>query len=255
MNKNNILMLLIVVLVFLTAVNIFTILSMEFMPKHMEKEKIELTSVPCEEIFENKVIAKAPAINTRGEGMLLDLEVAIMPGSGRLLTDIENLLFWVDTQKSIKTAKIVAEKVSGIDTSNMDISYTLRAAGNTSAVGGGSAGAILALSTIAVLKNKQLNYSIIVTGSIDENGTIGQVGGIESKIEVAKKSGATLFLIPKGQGITEVTKSMKECEDIGSTEICEISYKRIKSTPLGEKLNITIKEISNISEAMEYYKL
>lgn len=251
MKNNQIIVFLLMFLVFFLAFSLFIIPSNE----ENEEKKTELTTISCEDINENSITAKVPAVDRVGDGVILDLEIVTMPGSGKVLTDIENLLFWVDTQQSIKTAKFVAEKVSGIDTSNINIAYTLKAEGNTSAVGGGSAGAILTLGTIAALKGKQLNQSIAITGSINESGEIGKIGGIEGKIKIAKENGATLFLLPKGQAVQEIVLPVRTCTFLGSTEICNVDYKKEEDIPLEKKLGINIREVSNITEAMKYYKI
>lgn len=252
MKNNQIVVFLLMFLVFFLAFSLIVVPSTK---EDTKEEKTELTTISCEDIDENIITAKVPAVDRIGEGVMLDLEIVTMPGSGKVLTDIENLLFWVDTQQSIKTAKNVAEKVSGIDTSNINIAYTLKAEGNTSAVGGGSAGAILAIGTIAALKGKQLNQSIAITGSINESGEIGKIGGIEGKIKIAKENGATLFLLPKGQAVQKITVPIRECTVLGSTKICDVDYKREKDIPLEEEFDITIREVSNITEAMKYYKI
>ena len=208
------------------------------------------------QIPDNTVNTKVPAVDSKGNGIMLDLKVEVTPGEGRVFTDIENLVFWVDTQNSIKTAKDVAENLMNINTSNLDFTYTLKAERNATIVGGSSAGATLTIATIAAIKGKTLNESIIITGSINENGSIGAVGGISGKINISKKFGAKLFLLPKGQEVSEaLLEPIKKCEIIDSKEICELNYEKIKTIPLEKEMNITIREVSNISQVMEYYKL
>lgn len=249
MNKKQRVAVIIILLIVALSISVVSV----FSPPNTKTKKLPMKA--CENIERHSVKSKVPAVEKSGEGILLNLEVGVMPGSGKVLTDINNLLFWVDTQKSINTAKEVAEKVTGINTSNIDISYTLRAGKNTTAVGGGSAGGILTLATIAALKEKPLNESIVTTGTVNEEGDIGEVGGIEAKIRAAKRAGAKLFLLPEGQGTQEILKPVKECEESEGMEICEINYKQREVVPVEKELNITIKEVSNISEAMRYYDL
>ena len=66
-------------------------------------------------------------------------------------------------------------------------------------VGGPSAGLAFSLALIAKLSNLELlsGRSIAVTGTINENGRVGSVGGMDQKLIAAKKAGATIAIIPK----------------------------------------------------------
>ena len=50
-----------------------------------------------------------PAVDSENKGVMTLLVVEALPGSGRTLVDVDNLLFWTDTQNSIRKAKKVAE--------------------------------------------------------------------------------------------------------------------------------------------------
>lgn len=64
--------------------------------------------------------------------------------------------------------------------------------------GGPSAGLGFALALVAKVENPQLINSrkIAVTGTIDESGTVGAIGGIDQKLISASAKGATIALIP-----------------------------------------------------------
>jgi Lon-like protease len=66
-------------------------------------------------------------------------------------------------------------------------------------VGGPSAGLAFSLALIAKLSNLELlsGRSIAVTGTVNENGRVGSVGGMDQKLIAAKKAGATIAIIPK----------------------------------------------------------
>jgi len=65
-------------------------------------------------------------------------------------------------------------------------------------VGGPSAGMMFALGIIERLTPDAVDGGKIVagTGTIDDDGTVGKIGGIQMKIRGAKRSGATVFLVP-----------------------------------------------------------
>src|SRR3989344_140570 len=84
-----------------------------------------------------------PAVDNEGKGVSTILKVELKKGDGKTLVDIDDLLFWADTQHSIRIAKLVAENITKISTSNVDLIYSVEA--NASLIGGPSAGAAIAL--------------------------------------------------------------------------------------------------------------
>ncbi len=191
-----------------------------------------------------------PAVDNKGNGVVSALVVEVKPGSGKVLTDIDKLLFWTDTQQSIQIARDVAAKKTGADLTKLDIVYGLRT-DRATVVGGPSAGAALTVATIAALEGKQLKKDIIITGMIEPDGSVGRVGGILEKAGAAKAVGAKLFLVPKGEGIQTYVKPEEQCERQFGLLICETTYKKI-TVSVGESLGIEIKEVSNIEEAAAY---
>ena len=106
--------------------------------------------------------------------------------------------------------------------------------------GGPSGGMIFTLAIIELLTKENFlkGRSIAGTGTIEKNGKIGPIGGIEEKIVAAKRAGADLFLapvencaelssIPKGIAVAAVatideavaalnSKSPKGCDSLGT---------------------------------------
>jgi uncharacterized protein len=160
-------------------------------------------------------------------------------------------LFWVDTQYSIQVAKAVAENVTKINASNYDLIYSIES--NASIIGGPSAGAALTIATIAVLKNEKLKSDVMITGTINEDGTIGEIGGVLEKAKAAKDIGAKLFLVPKGQGEQTFLKPDEKCVKRGSFTFCETTYQPI-TVNIGNDTGISVIEVSNITEAYKYFK-
>ena len=72
---------------------------------------------------------------------------------------------------------------------------------NTSNIGGPSAGLAFTLALISALSPGDVTggHPVAVTGTINPDGTIGQVGGIPQKAITAQRSGAVAMLVPSGQ--------------------------------------------------------
>jgi uncharacterized protein len=161
-------------------------------------------------------------------------------------------LFWVDTQYSIQIAKAVAENVTKINGSNYDLIYSIES--NASIIGGPSAGAALTIATIAALKNERLRTDVMITGTINEDGTIGEVGGILEKAKAAKDVGAKLFLVPDGQGEQTFLKPEESCIKRGGFIFCETTYKQI-TVNIGKDAGISVIEVENVTDAYKYFKV
>jgi uncharacterized protein len=194
-----------------------------------------------------------PAVDNEGKGIATVLKVGIKPGNGKVLVDINNILFWLDTQQSIQTAKRVAEEVTKADLSKFDLIYSLEEI-NASVVEGPSAGAALTIATIAAIEGKELTTKVMITGTINPDGSIGSVGGIIPKARATKEIGATTFLVPEGQG-TQVNYIPEEkCEQMGYFTFCTTTYKK-KVENVGKSVGIDVVEVKDIREAMKYFGL
>jgi endopeptidase La len=62
---------------------------------------------------------------------------------------------------------------------------------------GPSAGAALTLSMYSLLTNRKIKNNVAMTGEINLQGQVMQIGGLEEKLEGAKRAGITLALVPK----------------------------------------------------------
>ncbi len=229
---------------------------MELFPKTVYIEKpagkiIEKISASPPEARSSEAAIKVPAVDTNGKGVASRLRVIAMPGKGRILTDINSVLFFTDTQSSIRISKKVAENATGMDLRSYDIIYIMET--NASFIEGPSAGAALTIATIAALQDREVRQDVMITGSMNEDGTIGLAGGIEEKAKAAKAAGARLFVVPSEYYLQQAGHEKKfECREMDGMEYCETSYV-IKEADLTAKLGIDIAKASNIKEAMGYF--
>lgn len=95
---------------------------------------------------------------------------------------------------------------------------------------GSSAGAVMAIGFIALLRGDRLERGVAMTGTLERDGSVGPVGGIRGKVRAAAREGYDLILIPEGQ--------YHEPEwNLQGLEV---------------ELNVSIKEVSTIDEAYRY---
>jgi len=193
-----------------------------------------------------------PAVDEEGNGVATTLDVQVVPGTGKALVNIDKILFWVDTQNSMRTARNVAEDVMEIDLSQSDIVYTITA--NASVVEGPSAGGALTVATIAALYGKYTNQTVMMTGTINHDGIIGPVGEVLEKAKAAKSIGAEIFLVPLTQSVEIKYENVRHCEKIGWADYCTIETVPQKKD-IAEEVGITIVEVADINDALEYFIL
>jgi uncharacterized protein len=153
------------------------------------------------------ILAVASGENTFG--VVCTLGVKVTPGTGGLYVDIDPTLVGFDFQGACRTAVKVACQKAGLqlDDDNvgikgLDLFFRVVGPGEevvVQAVDGPSAGAATTIAVLAALENKQIKPHVYITGTIQEDGSIGEVGGVYYKTEAAAKKGAKLMLVPRGQ--------------------------------------------------------
>ena len=69
------------------------------------------------------------------------------------------------------------------------------------AIGGPSAGLALTLAILDILSNGDLTggHAVAATGTIELDGTVGDVGGVAQKAVAVRRAGAQVFFVPADQ--------------------------------------------------------
>lgn len=179
------------------------------------------------------------------EGVLLGAKVIVTNGTGHVFVDT-NPYTQVDLQGSARIAAMVASDVLGIDQRNYDFYYIIDI--TSPIIGGPSAGGALTVATIAAINKWTLKPGVVMTGMINPDGSIGPVGGIPFKLEAAAAENTTLFLVPEGQSTVTVRKAVSRTR--GTLIISEDKEETVDVVELGKKLNVTVKEVNTIQEAV-----
>lgn len=139
--------------------------------------------------------ANLAAVLADGKGAVVPLEVELKPGSGQVYTSIEPKT-GMGTQDSQQAAVKFA---FGGGNGGCDVYFRIKASDGTAYVDGPSAGAAMALAIRAALTNNTVRNDIVITGTISEDGKIGDVGGIVEKAVASAKAGKTGILTPRQQ--------------------------------------------------------
>jgi uncharacterized protein len=200
-------------------------------------------------VNESEASIKAVAVTSaEQEGVVVDIAVTITPGNGRVFISISPYTE-IDMQGSAQLAALTACDVLGIDFMKYNFFYTIEA--NAPIVGGPSAGGVIAIATIAALKNLSIKSNVFMTGMIYPDGFIGPVGSIPQKLQAAAENGAKIFLIPKGQRVVYVTELIEERR--GPFILISTRTKPIDVVEYGEQLGVKVREVGTVEDALVYY--
>ena len=168
------------------------------------------TTIVNAETYKIKLLAVAE-LQGNFTGKMADLFLELNPGSGRVFMDTVPLTK-IDTQISTRFANQIACNYIDADCSKLDFIYTIRA--DSSIIGGPSAGAAIAVLTIAALQDLKLREDIAMTGTINSGGIIGPVGAVKQKIEAAAKNKINKVLIAKGATLYDEIDEKKLLQEI-----------------------------------------
>jgi hypothetical protein len=142
-------------------------------------------------------------VTEEDKGIVFPIEIEIVSlGSGSISLDVSDVQYESSFQNAVRTAAAVASEYTGESISDKDIIVRFinnNTAGEVVRVDGSSAGAVITAMMIAGLSDKELNPSVLVTGTIKPDGSISNVGGIEDKINAAAAFGAKMMLVPESQ--------------------------------------------------------
>lgn len=208
-----------------------------------------------------EVSVNIAAVRSDGVGIISLLTTEIMPGAGRVLVDTHPLVGF-DFQYADRTAVKVASKLTGYALDDdgeglegADVLFLVSTLTGESveiqAIDGPSAGAATTVATIAALENKIIRQNVIITGTINEDGSIGPVGGIFQKAQAANEAGAELFLVPGGQSV--VTMYREVVRQIGPFQWVTYEPVTVDLNEYSENAGwgIEIQEVSTVEEAVD----
>jgi PDZ domain-containing secreted protein len=155
-------------------------------------------------------------------GMVFPIRVEIIQsGTGILSVDINNVQYEPGFQAAVRAAAAAASQYTGESIHDKDIIVRFAPGGAQQfgpeqiKVDGSSAGAIIAAMIAAGLSDAEISSSILVTGSIGEDGSVGRVGGLEAKAVAAAEFGAEAMIVPESQEFESELVPVIGVSDIG----------------------------------------
>ncbi len=128
-------------------------------------------------------------------------------------------------------AVTVATLLTGAPLTNRDVEFDI-----TGKIDGPSAGALMTIAVLSLLRGDKLDSDITMTGTINPDGTVGPVGGIPYKIQGVQAAHKTRMLIPTGQ--------RNSADDSG---------KLVDVVAKGQQDGITVTEVGDIYDAYKAF--
>ncbi len=235
---------------------------------YSKRQSLSLTHTSATEIssknesnFESiSAVAVRPVLESDGffemttyVGTVLKISVETRDGTGLVLVNTA-IPTGVDFQTSARTAVSVAEKITNIDLSKKDVIFSVSSenAQDLQSVDGGSAGGAMTVLLISDITGRPVNSTVLMTGTIEPDGSIGKIGGAEQKADAAGKYGAKIFLVPQGQAVTQVQTCDDRREGVFLYRSCTLEDKPL-SPIMESKYGMKVIEINNINDALSYF--
>lgn len=130
----------------------------------------------------------------------------------------------------VSALKYASSKL-GLDVKNVKIKLHI------DDIGGPSAGMMYALGILSKLANNDLagGRTIAGTGTIDNSGKVGPIGGIRLKMISAKRDGASWFLAPNSN-CSEVVGNIPQGLKVVSVKTLDDAYKALEKIKSGKNL-------------------
>lgn len=184
------------------------------------------------------------------EGTLLNISAETRSGKGRVLVQTTPLM-GVIFQDAANTAVFVAQQETGVSLSGSDVIFSITSDQEIPGVDGSSAGALMTLLTISAINGTELNDSITLTGTIDDEGNIGEIGGVFEKAKAAEAGGKTLFLLPREN--RELVTYRLVTREIGGIEVTQRVPEVVDAEDYLEKnVGINVEYVDTIEDVLEY---
>ncbi len=195
------------------------------------------------------IVAVATLPNGSYIGVSADLYVRVIcPGSGHVYVETYPLSE-IDLQASTRIAALVASQIVNRSFYSCDFYTSIKS--DSPIIGGPSASGVTSVAFAAALLGIPLNNSVVMTGMIMPDGSIGPVGGLKYKLEAAASRGAKIFLVPYGQTtdieyrIVTTKRGPFIYQQVVPITIDLVSY--------GRQLGIEVIPIANVYEALQIF--
>ncbi|MBS3059969.1 MAG: hypothetical protein J4432_00470 [DPANN group archaeon] len=134
-------------------------------------------------------------------GRLVPIDVGLADGTGNTYIDVRANVFGKTFQDSLRIIRQVVARETNQDISRKDIFIKVQAP--ELSIEGESGSVEIALGLYSLIENKPLRESTIVSGTLQEDGSITMVEALETKVQVLENLGVKRFLYPATQKLPD----------------------------------------------------
>ncbi len=195
------------------------------------------------------IVAVSQLSNGSYIGVAADLYVRVTcPGQGHVYVETYPLAE-IDLQASTRIAAIVASSIANMSFSSCDFFASVKS--DSPIIGGPSASGVTAVAFASALLKLPLNESVVMTGMIMPDGSIGPVGGIYYKLGAAASRGAKIFLVPYGQTTDVIYKVV--AQRVGPLIMYRTVAQPVDLVSYGARLGVVVKPVANVYEALNIF--
>ncbi|MEM4461551.1 MAG: S16 family serine protease [Candidatus Bathyarchaeia archaeon] len=184
------------------------------------------------------------------EGVVLEVRVDLRVGKGDVYVNT-NPRIGIDLQSSVRTAVEVSGRLLGVNVSRYDYVVYVRGEREVDVVDGPSAGLAITLAVISALEGKRLPSGVYMTGTINPDGSVGQVGGVLAKALAAAEHGAKLFLVPPGQSKDTIWEVREERRFIFTIRYLVPRQVDVESYLRSIGYSVRVVEVSSVEQALK----
>jgi len=182
-------------------------------------------------------------------GTVTNVTVLVTEGWGDVYVSTYSL-----TQEDFQGAAMAAARVvcNLLNLSFSSYNFYFKVVGPAVIVGGPSAGVAMAVAVYSALTGQPINRSVMVTGMISPDGTVGPVGGVYEKAQAAARAGAKVFLVPPGQSVVVTYRTV--VRRVGPFRFYTTQPVTVNLTEYAAReLGLRVVEVSTIEEALRYF--
>lgn len=141
-----------------------------------------------------------PAVDSFGDGLIVPFEFEFTDGDGELFVNLNGIEVRHDLQLALREARETATRLTGGSLTNTATHVTFEPpASGVLALRGKSWEAGLTVALVASFRQESLSQETLITGIVDDEGTLLPVGGIETKARAARAVGARELIVPAGE--------------------------------------------------------
>ncbi|MFP4401790.1 MAG: S16 family serine protease [Candidatus Nanoarchaeia archaeon] len=173
-------------------------------------------------VFENTIPLLAVGENREGEivsSSQIPLRLKIVEGDGNVFVNL-NSFSELDTQISITNSHYTVCTLLQLNCNSFDFYYTFEDA--SLVLKGPSASTSIAALTYATLNFIEIDNSFALTGSLNTNGVIGVVGGIDEKVNLASNLNFETVYVPFNSVSSELRDEIESTSSLSIVEDFDI---------------------------------